>query len=202
MYKISNFEESKKTLYIVGKIISTLICVIIIPIIIINITLLLKSYFNPNEIPDIFGFKTFVIVSKSMEPTIMTSDAIVVEEVNPEDLKVGDIISFKDGESINTHRIVEIISENGKKKFRTKGDNNQSVDKELVMTSKIQGKYQFRIKGFGKVIEILNSKVTLVILLAFLIFILTYQVRISKRKLKRKEKRYEYNKKKYEKMMK
>ena len=202
MYKISSFEKSKKTLSILGKIISILICIIIIPIIIVNITLLIKSYFNPNEISDIFGFKTFVIVSKSMEPTIMTGDAIVVKEVNPEDLKVGDIISFRDGNSINTHRIVEIVSDNGKKRFRTKGDNNKNVDKELVTTSKVEGTYQLRIKGFGKVIKILNSKVTLVILLAFLILILIYEVRISKRKLARKEKRYEYNKKKYENMLK
>lgn len=202
MYKISSFEKSKKTLSILGKMISILICIIIIPIIIVNITLLIKSYFNPNEIPDILGFKTFVIVSKSMEPTIMTGDAIVVKEVNPEDLKVGDIISFRDGNSINTHRIVEIVSDNGKKRFRTKGDNNKNVDKELVTTSKVEGTYQLRIKGFGKVIKILNSKVTLVILLAFLILILIYEVRISKRKLARKEKRYEYNKKKYENMLK
>ena len=201
MYKISSFEKSKKTLSILGKIISILICIIIIPIIIVNITLLIKSYFNPNEISDIFGFKTFVIVSKSMEPTIMTGDAIVVKEVNPEDLKVGDIISFRDGNSINTHRIVEIVSDNGKKRFRTKGDNNKNLDKELVTTSKVEGTYQLRIKGFGKVIKILNSKVTLVILLAFLILILIYEVRISKRKLARKEKRYEYNKKKYENML-
>ena len=202
MYKISSFEKSKKTLSILGKIISILICIIIIPIIIVNITLLIKSYFNPNEISDILGFKTFVIVSKSMEPTIMTGDAIVVKEVNPEDLKVGDIISFRDGDSINTHRIVEIVSDNGKKRFRTKGDNNKNVDKELVTTSKVEGTYQLRIKGFGKIIKILNSKITLVILLTFLILILIYEVRISKRKLARKEKRYEYNKKKYENMLK
>lgn len=202
MYKISSFEKSKKTLSILGKMISILICIIIIPIIIVNITLLIKSYFNPNEISDIFGFKTFVIVSKSMEPTIMTGDAIVVKEVNPEDLKVGDIISFRDGDSINTHRIVEIVSDNGKKRFRTKGDNNKNVDKELVTTSKVEGTYQLRIKGFGKIIKILNSKITLVILLTFLILILIYEVRISKRKLARKEKRYEYNKKKYENMLK
>ena len=200
MYKISSFEKSKKTLSILGKMISILICIIIIPIIIVNITLLIKSYFNPNEIPDIFGFKTFVIVSKSMEPTISVGDTIVVKEVNPEDLNLGDIISFRDGDSINTHRITEIVSDSGKKKFRTKGDNNKNIDKELVTASKIEGKYQLRIKGFGKVIKVLNSKVTLVILLAFLILILIYQVRISKRKLKRKEKRYEHNKKKYKKV--
>lgn len=177
-----------------GKIISILICIIIIPIIIFNITLVIKAYFNPNEKPDFLGFKSFVIVSESMEPTIMTGDAIFVREVNPKELKVNDVISFRQGDSVNTHRIVEIISEDGKLKFRTKGDNNQNNDKDLVPASKVEGKYEFRIKGFGGVIEILKNKITLIVLLLIFVFIAAYQVRISKRKLVRKQKRYEHNK--------
>ena len=157
MYKISSFEKSKKTLYILGKIISILICIIIIPIIIVNITLLIKSYFNPNEIPDIFGFKTFVIVSKSMEPTISVGDTIVVKEVNPEDLNLGDIISFRDGDSINTHRITEIVSDSGKKKFRTKGDNNDTKDSWIVKESDVIGIVKFKIKWLGMPTVALNE---------------------------------------------
>ena len=40
----------------------------------------------------------------------------------------------------------------------------------------------------------LKSRVTLVILLTFLVIIAYYEVRISQRKLKRKEERFEYNK--------
>ena len=158
---------------------------------------MIKSYINPTEIPDFFGFKSFVIISESMEPTIMTGDAILVKEVKKEELKVKDIISFQDGDSINTHRIVEILEDNGIIKYKTKGDNNKKEDKELVTYDKIEGVYQFRIKGFGKIVEMIKNKMTLVVLLIILVLISACQVRINKRRLTRKEKRYEYNKNYY-----
>ena len=194
MYRISDFNKSSKNMYITGKVISILLYIIIIPIIIFNFTLIIKSFINPNETPDFFGLKSFVIVSKSMEPTIMTGDAILVKKVQQEELKINDIISFQDENSVNTHRIIEITQENGVTKYTTKGDNNKNPDKEKVTYDKIEGKYQFKINGFGKVTEILKNKVTLVILLIILVLVSIYQVRLAKRKLIRKEKRYEYNK--------
>lgn len=194
MYKIKDFDKSSKNMYLLGKIISIFICILIIPIILFNLTLFIKSCINPNEIPDFFGFKTFVIVSESMEPTIMVGDAIFVKEVKQEDLKEKDIISFQDKEDINTHRIIKITEDNGVTKYTTKGDNNKSEDKEKITYDKIEGVYQFSIKGFGKIIEMLKNKITLVVLLLVLVLISAYQVRISKKRLKRKEKRYEYNK--------
>lgn len=197
MYRISDFEKSSKRMFIFEKLVMILLYIIIIPIIIYNLTLMIKSYINPIEIPDFFGFKSFVIISESMEPTIMTGDAILVKEVKQEELKVKDIISFQDGDSINTHRIVEILEDNGIIKYKTKGDNNKKEDKELVTYDKIEGVYQFRIKGFGKIVEVIKNKITLVVLLIVLVLISACQVRINKKRLTRKEKRYEYNKNYY-----
>ena len=193
MYKLKDFDKSSKNMHIMLKTISIMIYIIIIPIIIFNITLVAKSCINPNETPTFFGIKSFVIVTKSMEPTIMTGDAIFVKQVSEDDVKVGDIISFKDGDSVNTHRIIEIVENNGVKRYKTKGDNNKREDRNLVKYFQIEGKYEFRIKGFGKFIEILKNKITLVILLIILVLVSTMQVRLSKKKLERKEKRYKYN---------
>lgn len=193
MYKLKDFDKSSKNMHIMLKAISIMIYIIIIPIIVFNITLVAKSCINPNETPTFFGIKSFVIVTKSMEPTIMTGDAIFVKQVSENDVKVGDIISFKDGDSVNTHRIIEIVENNGVKRYKTKGDNNKREDRNLVKYSQIEGKYEFRIKSFGKFIEILKNKITLVILLIILVLVSTMQVRLSKKKLERKEKRYRYN---------
>lgn len=195
VYRIEQFEKSQKNMHRLAKIISIIIYIIIVPMIIFNFTLMIKSLLNPNKIPDFFGLKSFIIVSKSMEPTIMVGDAIFVKEVNSEELQVNDIISFQEEEGlVNTHRIIEIVEQDGKTYYRTKGDYNKKQDKQLVTPSKIEGKYQFRIKGFGKITEILKNKVTLVVLLIILVFVSLYQMRLVKRKLIRKEKRYEYNK--------
>lgn len=201
MYRINDFEKSSKRIAISKKLIMLLVYIIMIPIIIYNLTLIIKSYINPTQIPDFLGFKSFVIISESMEPTIMVGDAILVKEVDQEKLKVNDIISFQDKDFINTHRIVEIINDNGVKKYKTKGDNNEKEDKNLVTYNQIQGVCQFRIKGFGKITEIVKNKITLVVLLVVLVFIAFCQVRINKKKLARIEKRYEYNKERFQQAM-
>ncbi len=196
MYKISNFYKSSRNLYYFGKTLGILLSLVIVFLIIFNITLMVKSIINPNKLPDFLGLKTFVIVSESMEPTINPGDAIFIKEVPQNELKENDIISFKDGNIINTHRIVRINNDNGKITYTTKGDNNKNEDRIAVSYDKIEGKYEFKLSKVGILIEIIKSKATLVILLVILMLISYYQVRISKRKLKRKEERYNYNNKK------
>ncbi len=195
MYKLSDFDKSSRHLYKLGKILSTIICIIILFLIIFNVTLMVESYINPNELPSFLGIKSFVIVSESMEPTIMTEDVIFITNTSRENLEVGDIISFRIGDYINTHRIIRIEQQNGEEVYITKGDNNNAEDRTPVKFEDIEGKYLFRLPGFGRITDILKSKVTLVILLVFLVIISYYEVRISRRKLKRKEERFEFNKK-------
>ena len=109
MYRTSNFNKNSKIMHSIEKIISILIYIIIIPIIIFNLTIMIKSYINPTEIPDFFGLKSFVIVSESMESTIMKGDAIFIKKVNQDELKINDIISFHNKDEIITHRIVKVI---------------------------------------------------------------------------------------------
>ena len=65
------------------------------------------------------------------------------------DVKVGDVISFFDpagnGTSIVTHRVIEIVEEDGEILFRTRGDNNNTEDKELVPAENLVGIYKMRI---------------------------------------------------------
>ena len=67
MYKIDKVQKESKRMYIIGKIISIIFYIILIPIIIFNFTLIIKSFINPNKIPDFLGYKNFVIVSRKYE---------------------------------------------------------------------------------------------------------------------------------------
>ena len=93
----------------------------------ISVKLLHKDYSN------IFGYTYFEIVSGSMSPTIEKGDMILVKLDT--EYKVGDIISFKDNDSIITHRIIEINDNN----YVTKGDANNSPDNPITK-DKILGK--------------------------------------------------------------
>lgn len=196
MYKISKIGKEAQRIYLLTKIVNILLYIIIIPVIIFNFTLIAKSFINPNKTPDFFGYKNFIIVSGSMEPTIMTGDAIFVKEVPQNELEVNDIISFQDNGIITTHRIIEIIEENGTIKYKTKGDHNNTEDKEKVAYEKIEGKYQFKINGFGIVLEILQSKLTLVVLIGIIIFNYWYHEKLKKTRNQRSKKREQYNQEK------
>lgn len=192
MYKIRDYKEIKNRNEKIKKIISIFIYIIIIPIIVINITLIVKSFIKPNKIPDFIGYKNFVIVSESMEPTIMVGDAIFVKKVPEKEIKINDIISFHDGECINTHRIVGVSEENGIKMYRTKGDNNRGEDKEKVSYSQIEGKYLFKINNFGNLIKVLQSKVTLAILILLVCLNTYFNYRLKYKRKARREKRKKY----------
>ena len=192
MYKIRDYKEIKNRNEKIKKIISIFIYIIIIPIIVINITLIVKSFIKPSKIPDFIGYKNFVIVSESMEPTIMVGDAIFVKKVPEKEIKINDIISFHDGECINTHRIVGVSEENGIKMYRTKGDNNRGEDKEKVSYSQIEGKYLFKINNFGNLIKVLQSKVTLAILILLVCLNTYFNYRLKYKRKARREKRKKY----------
>ena len=192
MYKIRDYKEIKNRNEKIKKIISIFIYIIIIPIIVINITLIVKSFIKPNKIPDFIGYKNFVIVSESMEPTIMVGDAIFVKKVPEKEIKINDIISFHDGECINTHRIVGVSEENGIKMYSTKGDNNRGEDKEKVSYDQIEGKSLFKINNFGNLIKVLQSKVTLVILILLVCLNTYFNYRLKYKRKARREKRKKY----------
>ena len=108
------------------------LCVVFVPLLLINVTLIVKSYTSPDKVPDFLGYKPFIVLSGSMEPSIMTGDMVFVKETDPDSLKVGDVIAYKSGSAVVTHRIVEVKSENGETRYVTQGDANNAADQSLV----------------------------------------------------------------------
>lgn len=136
-------------------IIGTVLCVILIPILIINLTLIVKSYVNKDEVPSLGGVFPMIVLTDSMYPQIKSGDLIICNTLEPEEVRVDDVISFFDpmgsGTSVVTHRVLEVIEENGALSYRTKGDNNNAEDQVLVPEKNLVGIYRSRIPGLGNV---------------------------------------------------
>ena len=145
----------------------TILCIILIPILIVNITLIVKSYTNTEEVPKIGGYAPLIVLTGSMEPDIMSGDLIIVKQINGEDVKVHDVIAFFDpdgnGTSILTHRVEEIYEENGTLYFRTKGIANNTEDRLPVSADKLGGIYVTRIGGAGNVAMFMQTTAGLII---------------------------------------
>ncbi len=139
----------KKSRNKVVTIISVIICVILIPILIANLTILVKSFTRPDEVPSFLGYKPLIVLSGSMEPEFYSGDLVLVREVEANTVKQGDIIAYREGESVITHRVIEITTKDGRLYYTTKGDNNNVEDKIPVTEDKLEGKYLFKISGLG-----------------------------------------------------
>ena len=62
--------------------INFILCIILIPVILMNVTVIISSYIHPDEIPGIFGIKPVAVLSGSMEDTFMTGELIFVEKTD------------------------------------------------------------------------------------------------------------------------
>lgn len=131
-------------------------CVILIPILIINCTLIVKSLINKDEVPSFGRSLPLIVLTDSMYPEIKSGDLIICKTVDTADIEVGDVISFYDpagnGTSVVTHEVVEILEEDGKISFRTKGINNNTEDRLPVPAEKVIAEYaDIRIPGAGNI---------------------------------------------------
>ena len=135
-----------------------------------NISLIIQSVVSPNKTPSFFGIKTYVIISGSMEPNINIGDMVITKS-NEDELEVGDIISYRKGQSVITHRISQILEdENGEKTYRTKGDNNNAEDGEEIYLKDIEGKVIKVIPKIGKISLLLQNKI-IIIMIIFIFYI-------------------------------
>lgn len=98
--------------------------------------------------PILFGYRPMVVLSGSMEPTYAVGSIIYYHECTFEELEEGDPITFYAGESLVTHRIMEV---NGfSRSVITKGDHNTTEDPVPIEESEIVGKAtQFAIPFAG-----------------------------------------------------
>ena len=141
-----------KALTIVG----IILCVILVPILLINLTLIAKSYLNKDEVPNVAGTLPLIVLTDSMYPVIKSGDLIICHTEEAENIRNGDVIAFFDpagnGTTIVTHRVLEITELDGELAWRTKGDNNNTEDRMLVTAEKLVAVYEgTRIPGAGNV---------------------------------------------------
>lgn len=164
---MSQQKEKATTMRKVLTIIGTVLCIILIPILIINCILIVKS-FTSDEVPSVAGTLPLIVLTDSMYPVIESGDLIICHTEDPENIQVGDVIAFFDpagnGSSIVTHRVIEVTEQNGEIAWRTKGDNNNTEDRLPVVASKLVAVYDgTRLAGFGNVALFMQSTPGLII---------------------------------------
>lgn len=128
-------------------------------------------------IPLLMGNNLYAVTTESMLPTYKVGDVVVVKPVRPEEIKVGDAITFEQEEfkTVVTHRVVGIDAE--AQEFTTQGDNNPNPDFWPTSFGALVGRVEYGIPYLGHLVtnirtpEGLAVTVWLVVLVLMLLFL-------------------------------
>lgn len=92
------------------------------------------------------GCFRFSVEGSSMFPFLIEGDEVFIEKVEPEDLRVGDIIAYSRGDMLIVHRIKEIYQAMDRRLFITQGDNLTFQDAPLLKEN-IIGRVDVVVRG-------------------------------------------------------
>jgi len=101
--------------------------------------------------PAVFSGRLAIVYSSSMEPAMPAGALAMTVPVAPEEVKVGDIITFDppwDPDVTVSHRVID-IRRDGQLLFDTKGDAMEESDPFFVPAEHVQGKVVFNIPYLG-----------------------------------------------------
>lgn len=173
--------EKNSPWHIFLTVLGTALCIILTPILILNISLIIKSYTNSSEVPSVGGYLPLIVLTDSMYPKIQSGDLIICHTAEPEEIAEGDVIAFFDpagnGTSVVTHRVIEVTEEDGGLAFRTQGDANNAADAAVVPGDNLVGIYRTRIGGAGNVAMFMQTTTGLIVCVVVpLILLIGYDI--------------------------
>ena len=146
------------------------LCILIIVFALILSVVTIAQTTDTDNLPHLGKSYFLAVKTDSMSGTFEVGDMIIAKQVTSEEaktLEVGQVITFRQiiGQVtlINTHRIVEVIAENGVIQYRTQGDHEAIADTRLVGSGNViatwgkpgsqadKDSYGKVLKGVGKI---------------------------------------------------
>lgn len=133
------------------------------------------------DIPNLFGNGFIAVKSDSMEGTFSKDSVIfvkVLKHSQKESIDVNDVITFYDQSinALNTHRVINKITQGSEVFYQTQGDNTPYPDEQLIHQSNVLAVYKRNIPKLGALLGFMQTQLgfgLLVILPMFLL--LAYQ---------------------------
>ena len=168
--------------------------------------IIINSFF-PDQSINYMGFKSYVVISNSMEPDININDLVVVVKVKEDNLEVGDIISFYTYlptyqvdelgntiylKSVVTHYLAAIIVDGDDIAYKTHRagvpDNSYDDWNDIngnptdIKFSDIIGRVSFTVPAVGVVLKVFSNPI-MVVLIVVNIGIIVAVVKVTKKAL-------------------
>lgn len=103
-------------------------------------------------VPRVTDSVALTVLSGSMAPAIPAGSVVVVREVPPSELAVGDVVTFQTQAGVDsyvTHRVVEVIDDTLVPYLVTQGDANEAVDVDPVPVDAVRGRVWYSLPLVG-----------------------------------------------------
>ncbi len=113
-------------------------------------------------VPRVMGMQPYAIISGSMEPAYPTGSLVYADPVEGEEVQVGDVAAFWQGEEVIIHRVEAIDGDAGE--LVTKGDANEDVDLRPVPLQNVLGRVVFSVPFVGYFLMALGSTAGMLLL--------------------------------------
>lgn len=175
----------------VKKILNVIIDIVVVCIMVVSVLIVILSLTSKSSgVPNLFGYAPLSVLSDSMEDTFSKDDLIISKVTNETDYQyeVGDVVTFpitvNGQEVLNTHRIVEVVQDQGIRYYKTQGDNKATspiADKKTQTSATIVAKWTgARIPAIGGFLSFIRTQLGffLVILLPMIIFFIYEAIRV------------------------
>ena len=133
---------------------------IIFLILVLYVAFIVMQRVSGNQ--SVFGYRIFTVATGSMVPDYNVNDVLAIKEVNHDELKIGDDITYLGTKQdvngkIVTHRIIDIEMKDGKKVYITKGINNE-VEDPTIEDNQIYGKVVGKIPIVTEINHIIKNQ--------------------------------------------
>lgn len=143
-------------------IIKTILNVVVTVFVVLFLLVVCLQRFSNNEIA-LFNYRMFTVATGSMVPKYEVGDVLISKEVAPEDIKIGDTISYLgssgsfDGKVV-THEVVDIEKDvDGNLVFHTKGIAN-IIEDPVVYEDQIYGVVVYKAVLLSFIYGVVSSK--------------------------------------------
>lgn len=120
----------------------------------VSLFLIISPFLSFKNLP-----KFFIVTSGSMEPLVKSGSLAITKSVNPNFIKIGDIVAFtspSNPKETILHRIYGVKS-TSPLRFSTKGDHNSTPDQWDLTESGLKGRLLFSLPYLGKIIAFIQS---------------------------------------------
>ena len=152
--------------------------ILIVFLVIVGISTLYSVYLSkndPSKTPSVFGYHVLTVLSGSMSPQLEAGDLLITKKTAVASINVSDVISYKSPtNTMVTHRVIDIVNQNGELFFQTKGDANNIEDQALVSSDQLVGSLTFNIPKAGYVMNFLKTPLGLISIIAVIFIFLTF----------------------------